>query len=118
MNEQKFGVEIELTGITRSRAAGIIGKYFGTVKEHEGGTYDTYSVKDRAGRKWKVVRDGSIDARKKDGEVASGAYKTEVVTPVCGYEDIADIQEVLRQLRHGGAIANESCGIHIHVDAS
>lgn len=117
MKEQKFGVEIELTGITRSRAADIIGNYFGTAKEHVGGVYDAYSVKDRAGRQWKVVRDGSIDARKKDGEIASEAYKTEVVTPVCRYEDIADIQEVLRQLRHKGAIANESCGIHIHVDA-
>ena len=118
MKEQKFGVEIELTGITRSRAADVIGNYFGTTKEYEGGVYDAYSVKDREGRKWKVMRDGSIDARTKDGEIASEAYKTEVVTPVCRYEDIADIQEVLRQLRHKGAIANASCGIHIHVDAS
>lgn len=118
MKEQKFGVEIELTGITRAKAADIIGKYFGTTKEHEGGTYDTYGVKDRAGRKWKVMRDASIDARTKEGGIASEAYKTEVVTPVCKYEDIADIQEVLRQLRHSGAIANESCGVHIHVDAS
>lgn len=118
MKEQKFGVEIELTGITRSRAADVIGNYFGTAKEYEGGVYDAYSVKDREGRVWKIMRDSSIDARTKDGEIASEAYKTEVVTPVCRYEDIADIQEVLRQLRHKGAIANASCGIHIHVDAS
>lgn len=118
MKEQKFGVEIELTGITRARAADVIAKYFGTTKTYDGGTYKAYSVEDRQGRTWKAMRDSSIDARTKDGGMASEAYQTEIVTPVCGYEDIADIQEILRQLRHNGAIANQSCGIHIHVDAS
>lgn len=118
MKEQKFGVEIELTGITRAKAADVIAKYFGTTKTYDGGTYKAYSVEDRQGRTWKAMRDSSIDARTKDGGMASEAYQTEIVTPVCGYEDIADIQEILRQLRHNGAIANQSCGIHIHVDAS
>ena len=118
MKEQKFGVEIELTGITRAKAADVIAKYFGTTKTYDGGTYKAYSVEDRQSRTWKAMRDSSIDARTKDGGMASEAYQTEIVTPVCGYEDIADIQEILRQLRHNGAIANQSCGIHIHVDAS
>lgn len=30
MKTQKFGIEIELTGITRKKAAGVIAEYFGT----------------------------------------------------------------------------------------
>ncbi len=30
MRTQKFGIEIELTGITRERAAEVIAEYFGT----------------------------------------------------------------------------------------
>lgn len=50
MKEQKFGVEIELTGITRAKAADVIAKYFGTTKTYDGGTYKAYSVEDRQGR--------------------------------------------------------------------
>ena len=46
-----------------------------------------------------------------------GAYSCEIVTPVCRWEDIPDIQEIVRQLRHKGAKANSSCGIHVHVGA-
>lgn len=40
-----------------------------------------------------------------------------MVSPILTYDDIEDLQEVVRQLRHKGAIANESTGIHIHVGA-
>ena len=56
MKEQKFGVEIELTGITRAKAADVIAKYFGTTKTYDGGTYKAYSVEDRQGRTWKAMR--------------------------------------------------------------
>ena len=117
MKTQTFGIEIELTGITREAAARLIAEYFGTSSYYVGGAYSTYEATDRQGRKWKAMRDGSIRAELKNGESASGEYKCEIVTPICKYEDIADIQEIVRQLRHKGAIANESCGIHVHVGA-
>ena len=118
MKTLKFGIEIELTGITRSTAAKTIAAYFGTREtNHEGGSYDTYTAKDSKGRKWKVMYDSSIKAEKKDGTYANDHYKTEVVSPILTYDDIEDLQEVVRQLRHKGAIANESTGIHIHVGA-
>ena len=58
------------------------------------------------------MSDGSIDT-----EGRGGAYSCEIVTPVCRWEDIEDIQEIVRQLRHKGAKANASCGIHVHVGA-
>ena len=38
--------------------------------------------------------------------------------PICTYEDIPTIQELVRQLRHKGAFSNTSCGIHIHVETA
>jgi hypothetical protein len=67
------------------------------------------------------MSDGSINCQQKvDGELvqASRAYSVEVVSPICQYEDIPTIQELVRQLRRSGAFANSSCGIHIHIDAA
>lgn len=121
MRNQAFGIEIELTGITREQAAKEIAGYFGTTTVYEGGAYYTYRVKDEQGRDWKVMRDSSISPeRKATGRTvtADDNYKVEVVSPKCGYADIETIQELVRRLRKAGAIANSSCGIHIHIDAS
>ena len=66
MKSQRFGIEIEMTGLTRSSAALIIAKHFDTGFRHERGVYDTYSVCDQDGRKWKIVEgtnSGSIPIR-------------------------------------------------------
>ena len=39
MKTQKFGIEIELTGITRKDAAKVIAKFYGTREIYEGGVY-------------------------------------------------------------------------------
>ena len=107
-----------MTGITRSTAAKLMAGYFGTSAVHVGGTYDTYTVEDTIGRKWKVVSDSSIQCQSRGERTASRQYSVEVVSPICRYEDLETIQQVVRTLRRGGAKVNESCGIHIHVDAS
>ena len=107
-----------MTGITRHAAAKIIAKYFGTEASHVGGTYDTYTVGDSTGRKWKVVSDASIRCQARGERTASRLYAVEVVSPICKYEDIETVQQLIRELRKGGAKVNDSCGIHIHVDAS
>ena len=121
MKTQKFGIEIELTGITRGDAAEVIAQYFGTRFEYVGGGYQTFEALDRKGRRWKCMYDSSIRAERKAGSRRASAgteYKCEIVSPILSYEDIDDLQEIVRQLRHHGAIVNNSCGIHIHVDAS
>ncbi len=117
MKTLKFGIEIEITGITRETAAKVIADYFGTVIRYKGGTYRIYTAKDSKGRTWKAMYDSSIRAEKKNGRPANDDYKTEVVSPILAYDDIEDLQEIVRQLRHQGAIANSSTGIHIHVGA-
>lgn len=120
MKTQRFGIEIELTGITREEAAQVIADYFGTESYFIGTYYQTYGAKDRNGREWKATYDSSIKAQKKCRgciQAADDYYKTEIVSPILIYEDIPDLQEIIRRHRHKKALVNEKCGIHIHVDA-
>ena len=121
MKQQRFGIEIELTVIARKRGAEIAAAYFGTQSYYEGTYYDTYVALDSQGREWKFMSDASIKPERKEEKsrvAASDSYKTEMVSPICRYEDIETIQELVRKLREAGALANFSCGIHVHIDAS
>ena len=71
-----------MTGITRSAAAKIIAEHFDTSAVHVGGTYDTYTVEDDTGRKWKVVSDASIQCQSRGERTASRLYAVEVVSPI------------------------------------
>lgn len=64
LKEQKFGIEIEMTGITRAKAAEVTAEYFGTRVKYLGTYYDTYAAIDTKGRQWKFMSDGSITAQK------------------------------------------------------
>ncbi len=118
MKSQKFGIEIEMTGLTRAAAAQVIAGYFDTTAVHVGGVYDTYTVRDEQNRQWKVVRDSSICTETRRGSTANREYSVEFVSPICCYEDIEPLQELIRKLRRAGAKVNDSCGIHVHVDAA
>jgi len=80
--------------------------------------YDTYSIRDSTGRTWKVVRDSSIDCRDGRERTGNSDFSVEFVTPICTYDDIPVIQQIVRDLRAGGAIANDSCGIHVHINGA
>lgn len=113
---QKFGVEVECTGLTREDAAKAISKVLGNAPRHFGGSYDRYDVYDNQDRLWKIMSDASIRCTKKDGAPASKKYSVELVTPILEYDDMALLQEVVRSIRRSGGICNESTGIHIHID--
>jgi len=113
LKKQRFGVEIEFTGISRGRAAEVIAEYFGTTVKLTRGSYDTRTIKDTKNREWQVMRDSSIRP-----QPAGDEFKVELVSPILVYEDIEVIQELLRKLRKAGAKANNSCGIHVHVDGA
>lgn len=113
---QKFGVEIECTGLTRSAAAKAVAKVIGGSPEHFGGSYDRYDVYDSQNRRWKIMSDASIRCTNKNGDPASKLYSVELVTPILEYENMATLQEVVRSIRRSGGICNESTGIHIHID--
>ena len=117
--DQYFGCEIELTGINRATAAHALADLFGTRAEHSGGGYDAYRVKDLDGKEWKIVRDGSIHPECRRRSVLIGeTYKVELNSPKLEYGEMEKLQEVVRSLRRAGGIVNDSCGMHVHVDAS
>ncbi len=107
--------------MTREQAAKVAAEYFETASHYDGTCYDAYSALDSQGRKWKFMSDSSITAQKKSGRQivsAPNEYRTEMVSPICCWEDIQTVQELIRKLREAGAITNGSCGIHVHIDAS
>ncbi len=110
MKEQTFGVEVELVSITREKAAKAVAKYFDTIAWHAAREYgyDAWACRDRKGRTWKFMRDASL---------TNPEYACEIVTPICTYDDLEDVQEVVRVARRAGAKADGSCGIHVHVGA-
>ena len=122
IKDQRFGVEVEFTGITREDAAQALAGYFGTSARHMGGSYDKWVVKDTEGKDWALMSDASIKGERKTESgyriTENTAYHVEMVTPILTYPEIEKLQECVRQVRHAGAKANASCGIHVHVDAS
>lgn len=120
IKKQRYGVEVEMTGITRAKAASIIAEVFGTRASSADGTcYHTITIKDQSSRTWKVMRDSSINPVRNDGtNEYMDEYRVEMVTPPLNYEDIETLQTIIRKLREAGAKANSSCGIHIHVDGA
>ena len=60
IKNRSYGIEIEMTGLTRCQAAKAISGVLGGEVVHEGGAYDKYTVKDIKRRDWSIVNDGSI----------------------------------------------------------
>ena len=114
MKQQTIGVEIEMNNITRMNAAKVVAAYFGTRPWYAARDYgyDACACKDRKGRVWKFQKDVSIAGP--DDE------KCEMVTPILHYDDIEDLQEIVRILRKAGAKSDASrmCGVHIHIGAN
>lgn len=122
LKQQKFGVEDEMTGISRHQAAETLATLFGTQARHTGGMYDAWSVKDREDKEWTLVSDSSINCERVTGKnastPASGEYAVEMVSPPLTFEEIPKLQDVIRALRAAGAKVNSSCGMHVHIDAA
>jgi len=117
MFTRKFGIEIEFSGITRSRAAEVAAEVLG-------GRISDTNVTAPDGRVWQFKYDGSIACRKKvRGQIVSAGddYSVELVSPILTYrEDIDRLQELVRRLRKAGGFSGKGsgCGIHIHLDGA
>lgn len=108
-----------MTGLTRRQAAEALGGLFGTQFRYLGGTYKAYEVPDREDKVWKIVYDSSIrPVRPERSRYPEDEYKVEMNSPKLECSEMGKLQEVVRTLRHAGAVVNDSCGMHVHVDAS
>jgi len=110
MRTLTFGIEIETVGQTRQTVAEAIRTVVGGRVEYAGGAYDAWHTVDATGRVWKVVTDASLSA--------SRDRQAEVVSPILKYEDLEQLQEVVRAIRRAHARADHSCGIHVHVGSA
>ena len=114
MKKQTIGVEVEMNGIAREKAAKLAARHFGTGRYENTARrngYSTWSAWDSEGREWKFQKDISISG--------ADSEKCELVTPILTYGDMENLQELIRQLRHAGAKSDASrgCGVHIHIGA-
>ena len=104
MRNQTFGIEIETTGRSREEVARAIAAHFGTEARYVGRHLSNWEVPMPDGRKWTVEKDGSVTDP-----------SSEIVSPVCRWEDIEMVQEVVRAVRKAGQTTDTTCGIHVHV---
>lgn len=119
IKNQKFGIEVEMTGITKKRAQRVVAKALNSTNTGREHHYDNHYVIDSNGRMWKCEHDGSIRTTHSDGTpTGSRLFSVELVSPVLTYEDIPLLQTIIRELKKAGACVNESCGIHIHIDGA
>ena len=113
-----------MTGLSRQQAAEAVAALFGAtaIHSHSSRTYDPWEVTDNEGKTWRFVFDASIRATHRSGrrQLSTGddTYKVEMNFPKLEYSEMGKLQEVVRALRHAGAVVNSSCGMHVHVDAS
>ena len=111
MQEQKFGVEIELAGVPRYKIADAVAEAVeGRITATHQSGYDTTIVTDSKRREWKIMNDSSIP-------VVNGHTGSEIVTPILSYDDIELLQCVVRKVRTTNALAHNKCAIHVHVSA-
>lgn len=107
-----------MTGITRQKAAEAVASLFGTTAVHSRSsrTYDPWEVTDNEGKTWRFVYDSSIHGSHRIGRqqlaIGDSAYKVEMNSPKLEYREMPKLQEVVRALRHAGAVVNGSCGMH------
>lgn len=118
MLTRRFGIEIELTGITKDTAANTVKGIVGGRLQHTRDGYDTIKINATDGRTWKIMNDASIRKQDRWGSTEDRDYSVEFVSPILTATDIDTIQEIVRALRAVGGKTNSSCGIHIHLDGA
>lgn len=118
MLTKRFGIEIELTGITKDTAANTVKGIVGGRLQHTRDSYDTIKINAIDGRTWKIMNDASIRKQDRWGNTDNRDYSVEFVSPILTASDIDTVQEIVRALRAVGGKTNSSCGIHIHLDGA
>jgi len=109
LKKQNYGVEVEFTGISRKMAADAVAEIIGTTASRPDRTcYQIRTIQDSQGRKWKVMRDSSINPIRKVGTENMDEYRVEFVTPVLKYEDLDTLQAIIRKFREIGGVPHLS----------
>ena len=99
LKDQCFGVEVELTGITREQAAQALADYLGTEPRRGDDYYDSWYVRDGEGKEWRLMSDSSIRGEQKVGarytSTSDPRYRVEnghAQTDLCGIAQISGMR--------------------------
>ena len=97
-----FGIELELTGISRKAVSELVYNYLQSQEEIENYCMSTYKIIDQQGRKWSVDYDGSIHGDSKE--------QVELVTPILTMEDLPLLKGLIETLKAAGAKSSDKLG--------
>lgn len=120
MRWKKYGVEMDMTGITRKAVAEILAEQFDT-KVVFCLSDNGYNVPDQNQRLWRILPSDSIKAEKYNGEKVVGAnymYQVKLLSPFLYENEFQTLETVLEQMELRGAIVNDSTKLNLLLDVS
>ena len=120
MRWKKYGIEMDMTGITRKAAAEILAEQFDT-KVVFCLSDNGYNVPDQNQRLWRILPSDSIKAEKYNGEKVVGAnymYQVKLLSPFLYENEFPMLEKALEQLELRGAIVNDSTKMNLFLDVS
>ena len=120
MRWKKYGVEMDMTGITRKAVAEILAEQFDT-KVVFCLSDNGYNVPDQNQRLWRILPSDSIKAEKYNGEKVVGAnymYQVKLLSPFLYENEFPMLEKALEQLELRGAIVNDSTKMNVFLDVS
>ena len=120
MRWKKYGVEMDMTGITRKAVAEILAEQFDT-KVVFCLSDNGYNVPDQNQRLWRILPSDSIKAEKYNGEKVVGAnymYQVKLLSPFLYENEFPMLEKALEQLELRGAIVNDSTKMNLFLDVS
>ena len=120
MRWKKYGVEMDMTGITRKAVAEILAEQFDT-KVVFCLSDNGYNVPDQNQRLWRILPSDSIKAEKYNGEKVVGAnymYQVKLLSPFLYENEFPMLEKALEQLELRGAIVNDSTKMNLLLDVS
>ncbi|MBM6830317.1 amidoligase family protein [Anaerotignum lactatifermentans] len=120
MRWKKYGVEMDVTGITRKAAAEILADLFQTDYKFQSED-NSYEVKDGAEKTWRIFSSDSIKAERYNGEKVVGAnymYQVKLLSPFLYENEFPMLEKALEQLELRGAIVNDSTKMNLLLDVS
>ena len=122
MAKRNFGIEIEFTGVSRGTASAILAEFFQTTTEKV--SEKRTKIVDNLGRDWFITNDRSIKPQVSStnldtsyfSEEDFGTYRVELISPVLDYTELVLLGSIVSRLVAKGAVVNDTCGVHIHLD--
>ncbi len=122
MRWRKYGLKLDLTGITKKQAAEIIAKYFNTeYAYYSGNEKEYYSIKDNHNRIWLVDTAENVKPeRSMNNSLVKGNffYQTRITTPLLYERELDILNNIRDNLILKGAVVNDTTRMTVFLDTT